>query len=407
MALLHIPLSEIDERQLQRLIDGRAPESRDIDYKRELYPKSDAGTDEWLADASSFANSSGGDIIFGMEEKDGMPIGFLPLDADIDQAILTLQQSATTSLQPRLPQLQFKRIAIAKGGEVLLVRIPRSYNPPHRVIREGKRRNKFYARYTGGRYEPDVDGLRSLFTLAPQLTDRLNGFRYDRVAKIAAQDAPVTLMTKEALIMHVVPFSAFDPGAIIPLEAVTQNPVSFPPMGSRSPSQWNVNFDGLLLKSNAQENATVQRAYTQLYRNGIIEAVVSSLTLGQPSDGIGLRLSSMQIEGSILLQLVRYLKGLRDLSVEPPFAVMISLIGVKGIKMNVGIKGHWHYDDYLSTLDRDQFHFGEVILNATPNSVQECGVMLKPFIEQLANTAGRATSSSFGPDGQYIHSFQM
>jgi hypothetical protein len=46
VALLHIPLSEIDERQLQRLIDGRAPESRDIDYKRELYPKSDAGADE-------------------------------------------------------------------------------------------------------------------------------------------------------------------------------------------------------------------------------------------------------------------------------------------------------------------------------------------------------------------------
>ena len=31
MALLHTPLADIDEKQPQRLIDAKAPESRDIE----------------------------------------------------------------------------------------------------------------------------------------------------------------------------------------------------------------------------------------------------------------------------------------------------------------------------------------------------------------------------------------
>ncbi len=108
MALLHIPIADIDERQLQRLIDGRAPESREIDYKSALYGGKDA-MDEWLADASSFANTVGGDLIFGMTEAKGVPTGFAPLaEADLDKVSRDLQQSADTGLQPRLPALRFK-----------------------------------------------------------------------------------------------------------------------------------------------------------------------------------------------------------------------------------------------------------------------------------------------------------
>jgi hypothetical protein len=30
---------------------------------------------------------------------------------------------------------------------------------------------------------------------------------------------------------------------------------------------------------------------------------------------------------------------------------------------------------------------------------------MRPLIEQIANTAGRARSSSFGPNGEYLHVF--
>jgi len=206
--------------------------------------------------------------------------------------------------------------------------------------------------------------------------------------------------------MHIVPFSAFDPSSLVSLATIDKAPYAFPPLGTSSVSNWRVNFDGVLLVSNAVRAAPSQRAYTQVYRTGIIEAVEAHITGGERPEGAAPRLRSIEVEGQILLQLVRYLKGLNSLGVEPPFAVMISLVGVKGTLMNVGVQQSWHDDDNPFALERDQYHFGEVILNTVPNSIQECAAVIRPFIEQLANTAGRGASSSFGPNGEYIPVFR-
>jgi predicted HTH transcriptional regulator len=73
MALLHIPLDQIDEARLQALITAGAPESRTIDYKRTTYGNAHADHAEFLADASSFANTSGGDLVIGMGATNGIP----------------------------------------------------------------------------------------------------------------------------------------------------------------------------------------------------------------------------------------------------------------------------------------------------------------------------------------------
>jgi hypothetical protein len=66
MALLHIPLDQIDEARLQALIVAGAAESRIIDYKRTTYGSAHSDYSELLADISSFANMAGGDLILGV-----------------------------------------------------------------------------------------------------------------------------------------------------------------------------------------------------------------------------------------------------------------------------------------------------------------------------------------------------
>lgn len=406
MSLAHLPLSGIDEHALQSLIEARAPEARDIDYKRDLYGDSEEDKAEWLADITSFANTAGGDIVIGLEAVAGVPARVAPLSADIDKEILRLDQRARTSLQPRLPGLEFKGIPVKAGGAVLIVRIARSYNPPHRIVRSGKGQNRFWARSAAGKYEPNVDELRALFTLAPQLTERIRDFRSVRLAKVLADDTPAGLTDRERLIMHVVPFSAFDPTTLISLADVEKKPFPFAPIGSSLPQTWRVNFDGIVLTSSADRTASAHRAYTQLFRSGAIEAVASSITSGDRPPNVGPRLRSIWVEGNILSPLVRYLKALPEVGVGPPFAVMVSLVGIKGVMMNVGIKAQWFEDDDIAPLDRDQFHFGEVVLEEVPQSIQAAGIVMRPFIEQLANMTGRASSSSFGPNGEYLHAFR-
>jgi predicted HTH transcriptional regulator len=63
------PLDHITEADLQALISDAVPEGRTIEYKRALPGNSDGEKKEFLADISSFANTSGGDLIYGMDES--------------------------------------------------------------------------------------------------------------------------------------------------------------------------------------------------------------------------------------------------------------------------------------------------------------------------------------------------
>lgn len=93
MALLNVPLNQIDEARLQALIAAGAAESRTIDYKRESYGNGHSDLSELLADVSSFANTSGGDLLLGVDAANGIPTAITPLTMPMDDEILRLEQS--------------------------------------------------------------------------------------------------------------------------------------------------------------------------------------------------------------------------------------------------------------------------------------------------------------------------
>jgi predicted HTH transcriptional regulator len=115
---MDIPLEQVEEKHLQSLIDTGAAESLWIEYKRDTYDSHDGAKAEFLADISSFANSSGGDLVIGMEEKGGVPISLKPFAGNADSQLLRLIQMAQCGLQPRIPKLPTKVVQIASGGSV-------------------------------------------------------------------------------------------------------------------------------------------------------------------------------------------------------------------------------------------------------------------------------------------------
>ena len=209
MALLHIPLEKITETDLRALIETGARESLPIDYKRQTYGKKEADRKEFLADICSFANAVGGDIVIGMAEKEGVPSEITPFADNADEERLRLEQMARDGIEPRIIGLHIHIVSIAAGGVVFIVRVPKSWNPPHRVKFQGS--NRFYARTSGGKYEPDIGELRNLFLATPHIAERIRAFRMERIARIAAGETPVALSgdTPGRAVLHVVPYSAF------------------------------------------------------------------------------------------------------------------------------------------------------------------------------------------------------
>jgi hypothetical protein len=394
MTLRHLTLDQIDEGQLQRLIDGKTSERRDIEYKRDTYGNADKDYGEYLADISSFANTLGGDIIIGMDAKDGVPTGFSALQINPDAEKLRLENIALSGLQPRIYGLEVREYPITVGGFVLVVRIPRSYNQPHRIIRQGPRHHRFYARLSNGKYEPDVDQLRLLFGRAPQLADRIRDFRFDRIAKITAKDAPVPLSDGHLLTLHVIPFSAFDTRLSLPLDPKDRLYDAFPPIPMPYTSDFRINVDGLLTLSHSQGSARERRAYVQVFHAGIVEAVASSFL---QTNGT---LTVLRTDAAIVKYSHRYLTTLLALGCAPPFAILVSLIGLKGVPYSFAL-GNSVFEDEAGILDRDHLHFQEVLIEDVEPNPSEYAKRLRPLLDQIANAAGRATTPSFDASGKF------
>ncbi len=329
-----------------------------------------------------------------MKTEEGVPTNFAHLQFDRDAEKLRLENIARSGLQPRIFGFDIRVVPIATGGFAIVVRIPRSYNQPHRIVRQGTGHHRFYARSSAGKYEPNVDELRLLFARAPQLADRIRDFRFDRIAKITANGAPVPLLDAHALTVHVIPFSGFDSRLPLPLGQVERWYSNFWPLGSIGPSDFRINVDGLLTLSNAEANARAHRAYVQVFHTGIVEAVASSFP---HSPG---HLTAMKTEVCIVKYSYRYLQALLALGCAPPFAILVSLIGVKGVQYSFNDRDS-DFTRQPGTLDRDQFHFSEVIIGDIPANPNEYAKLLRPLLNQTANAAGRASTPSFDETGKF------
>lgn len=96
-------LDQIAEADILALITNSVAEGRAIEYKRDLPGTSDADKREFLADVSSFANTAGGDLIYGIEESQGTPTRIVGLSiSDPDLQIRRLDDSLASGLEPRI-----------------------------------------------------------------------------------------------------------------------------------------------------------------------------------------------------------------------------------------------------------------------------------------------------------------
>jgi Putative DNA-binding domain len=191
MALSNKSFEEISESDLNDQVSARVPEGVLLDYKRDLYGRSDADVREFLKDVSSFANMSGGHLIIGIDENAGVPTRVCPLAGDPDQELQRLENLARDGIEPRIARLRMRAVPINAGGFLLVLRIPKSWNPPHRV--GAKNTNRIYGRNSAGAYEFNVEELRVVFTSAATSLDRVRAFRAERLAKIDSGEAIVPL----------------------------------------------------------------------------------------------------------------------------------------------------------------------------------------------------------------------
>src|SRR6266496_6765785 len=122
MALSTISFEDLLERDLLDQIQAGVPEGVLVDYKRDIYGRADADVKEFLKDVSSFANTSGGHLIIGIDEAAGIPSAICAVAGDADAELQRLENLARDGIEPRIAGLRMKAVNIASGGFVIVLR---------------------------------------------------------------------------------------------------------------------------------------------------------------------------------------------------------------------------------------------------------------------------------------------
>jgi hypothetical protein len=175
--------------------------------------------------------------------------------------------------------------------------------------------------------------MRPLFALSASATEQIRNFRIERLSKITAGEVNLPLKGEHRLVLHIVPFAAFDPLTQFDLEALTLETDRLIPMNVIGPwSRPRHNFDGLL--SFAQYEGSCY-SYLQLFRNGSVEAVNTTLLQKTERDDLPPeRYIYDRYEDQILETSKRVMSLQKDLGVEPPLFIMLTFLGVEGYEIS-------------------------------------------------------------------------
>ena len=374
---------------IQALKSNKVMEKKTIDYKQSLPGRSDSERIGFLADITAFANTVGGDLIFGITEEEGIPKSIDGVEiGNPDEEKLRLENIIRCGIEPRIYDIAIRLFKINNTKcYILLIRVKRSWNAPHRVI--FKDHSKFYGRNSAGIYPLDVSELKTAFMLSEQLPERIRRFHRNRAYEISShEELPVSLLDCGKMVFHLIPLSAFSTPKILDIIPIHNECFKLPPIGYNTSLDIRINIDGAVIFSG--EDEIPNKSYNQLYRSGIIE-VVSVFEL---KEGDRHLIHSHDLESDLIIVTKRCLKALFNLEIEPPIYVFLTLAGVQNYIFAVGNR----LPRGSKPLNRDVLSIPEVVIdsyNSEPHTI------LRPIFDMVWNCFGLKSSFNYDEKGNW------
>ena len=381
-------LSDISSYDLDQLVEQSVRESITIEFKRELPGNSDQDKKEFLADLTALANTQGGDLIFGIDEVDGAASSVVGVPAAlVDAELLRLSNIIASGVEPRI---RYQSRAIDHpSGHVVIIRAERSWHAPHRVTLKGH--DKFYGRTSAGKYSLDVQQLRTAFVESESVIERLRDFRSTRLIEILAGRTPVAMTGESKLVLHLLPIDSFSQSE--PRDILGRNIDS----SLMTPMNWSaasgrITLEGKLVYTHQVNGGST--SYVHFYRNGIIEAVDSSV-LNHTLENGAKNLPSVGYERMIIEALTKYLEFQKGVGFHPPIAIAITLTSVKGAQ--IGVDQMWMMFQQNPVL-QENLVLPEMMLH---DFEQNYASVIRPAFDLVWNACGVAESKNFDADGNW------
>jgi hypothetical protein len=387
--MLSKSIDDIETADLDGLI-GIA-EGRRLEFKGDHYGKTDEARREFAADVSALANSAGGDLLIGVEEGKGVASSIPGVQTpDPDALIRMIEQALASSIEPSIIGIRIRWFGLSGEQGVILIRVPRSRNAPHRVT--VARDNRFFTRDENGKRPMSVSELRRSFLLAAEVEQRIKNSRSERLQLLASNEGPLSVADDgPRLVCHVVPEAAFTEGIQI---AFDSNEVGFPPLGSNGHNYLR-SVDGFVTYSGPEGGYERVRAFTTLFHNGIVEFVARAHAYQQNEN---IYISAIGIEQYLIPAMTYTLSQMKRRGVPMPIYIIVSLLDVRG--MRVASK-QWE-SSIAYPYRRSNLLLPELLIDGVKEySSQHIAILLRPLFDLMWNAFGKYGSPSYNSEGAY------
>jgi len=348
--MLDRAIDDIDEGALVTLVANQVAERRDLEFKRELPGRNDEQVKEFLSDVTSLANAQGGDLIFGIEEENGVAAGLVGVEiVDPDAEILRLESSLQSGVAPRLIGVRSHWVPLAGMRGAIVIRVPASIGAPHRVT--FKNSGRFWGRNSRGKYEMDVHELRTAFVQSEQLPQRFRQIHTDAIAAARGVDMPFPVKAVPAAVLTVAPLNLFREGYNIPVD----RDQAVVPVGPGGYDSINL-IEGVLMHSSVDPAGGTIDSFALTYRSGRVDAAWQCGGEIPGRDGNWKVARPIVFERSLLDMAHAAQVRLLHFGIEGPWVVLASVYGTLGRRLIAG-------DDYYTApAFRDQAFLGQHVV---------------------------------------------
>lgn len=382
------------------LIENKVTENLFLEYKKLLNLDTDEQKRELCKDISSFANSEGGIIIYGVSEKNGYPDAINGLNVNPNEEELRIRQILDSGIFPKLIGLEFKWIQIDNSkidNYILLIKINPGINAPYQVIY--KKLNKFYKRKGAQVIEMDWLELKNSFTI-DNIFEKIVRFRNKRIKKLKNENLYNSNEKKARIVIHIIPSLSLKINYYIDLNKfkLENNSINkyIPTIYDNTWNEKRYNIDGLMLYNKIDKDNLI--SYLQVFRNGIVEIVDDFwINLGCPNQK---KIPVTGIQNSLLKNIKQYINFFEMMNIQYPIFLFLTILNAKGYKINFENNFPINYDQM--TLDRNTLFFPEIIIEKK-EIIPE--LLLKPLFDSLWNAFGYDKCLNYDENGNYKNNY--
>jgi hypothetical protein len=368
-------LDQIDENLLDQVCREQWDESPTLDFKA-LLPQSasdDRQKQEFLKDVAAFANADGGDIVYGVSEVNGKANAIVPIHDTSDPADGTrrrLGQWLESGVEPRIGGVAMRPVWLAGGGYVLIVRVPASFQRPHR----SKVGSHWQWPVRSGTHTADLTypQIRDAFDRGATLGERARRFRDERLTAVLSGTTGRPLQQGPRCVVHLIPLAAIAGEVSIDLKQLYPGPYAQFMGSGWAGATRSFNLDGLVVYPGTNSGSIV---YTQIFRTGCLEG---ARFVGRILDPESRGIPSLVVAGHIRESLDKFLTAAGSWGISGPAVAAAALLDVNGWQFGYQSTG---YLSAFNSADRPHLILPEVWIDDLATA--QLDLIARPMLDTL------------------------